>query len=315
MTEAHPRGWRINPPRHCSGVSTKHKPTPSARRVSRVSRPPRRWTWPRAARRWQHTWRRRRAQCHFVLDPWATVVVQKSREPESDGRMKDAGHRVGRKAFGGQGNAMYAFLTRAQRSPAMPSISDPALDLRQYPRFPTTPSITDHALDLLLRPSLPRVAHPLRRAGDQNIRPHSHRGFGLRQKYPEQNNKTGTPLQARHAGEQTARVGMPGVTGHARATPAPCPRHARATQASKWPKARATPAPCPHHARATVLRTRRGSSEQTTHTRCPQLQPVSTEWGRWGPTRTRARAPTPARAVLGRGPPPSLSFHLAGNLW
>eukprot|EP00661_Eupelagonemidae_sp_cell13_P013754 gene13754-biopygen5051 len=45
---------------------------------------------------------------------------------------------------------------------------------------------------------------------------------------------------------------VPGVTGHARATPAPCPRHARATQAQKkMPIARATPAPCPRHARAT----------------------------------------------------------------
>eukprot|EP00661_Eupelagonemidae_sp_cell13_P003469 gene3469-biopygen20230 len=44
-----------------------------------------------------------------------------------------------------------------------------------------------------------------------------------------------------------------GGTGHARATPAPCPRHARATPSQQLPIARATPAPCPRHVRATVL--------------------------------------------------------------
>eukprot|EP00661_Eupelagonemidae_sp_cell13_P013480 gene13480-biopygen1995 len=46
---------------------------------------------------------------------------------------------------------------------------------------------------------------------------------------------------------------MPGGTGNARATPAPCPRHARATPSQKNPTARGTPAPCQRHARATVL--------------------------------------------------------------
>eukprot|EP00661_Eupelagonemidae_sp_cell13_P013111 gene13111-biopygen474 len=45
---------------------------------------------------------------------------------------------------------------------------------------------------------------------------------------------------------KTAARRSPGVTGHARATPAP-------PKATKWRVARATPAPCPRHARASVL--------------------------------------------------------------
>eukprot|EP00661_Eupelagonemidae_sp_cell13_P001279 gene1279-biopygen16772 len=45
---------------------------------------------------------------------------------------------------------------------------------------------------------------------------------------------------------QAAPPGGTGGTGHARATPAP-------PQAKKMPTARATPAPCPRHARASVL--------------------------------------------------------------